>query len=665
MGAFVFMPYIQKRASDFGYVIFCLLLGGSSMLLFIYCLIAIWKSRIEIYSDRIRDIGPFKSTEILIKDVKGFKILPTQYIRTLLIVSNDLKPKKIEIGLLLDNQKDFLDWVNQNFKNLDVAKVQEEMNLILQDNQFGETEAERKSKFENARISSKILNGCGFIVAIWVMFWPSPYMYAILGAIVMPFICLIVIYYYKGLIKLNAQRGSAYFDASGAFILPSLALAMRASNDWHILNWNNFWSPFVEVLLILIFLEFLLVKDFRQNIGTAILITIFCGVYAYGGVITLNGIFDQSTPAVFRTQIAGKRFSSGRHTTYYFKLLPWGPKNITEDVNVGRNVYNKYAVGNTVYIYLKKGRVGINWFYIKEIVPVRKQINDILRMDKINMRLYVDDIFILADRYIADNRLVDADRLLQVALEVDNGRLDYQLKHAKILLALGHQDEAVEKARIVSEYTKDSQLKLDSQLFIQKLGVTDNSVAMTTPECDEMTIVLVPMGNVNMQLLNDMIPNLEKIMGIKFIISSQAINETGLPSGNQLDADKLIQILSQNFRVSDKANFTGYLGVTEHDLNTLDTNFVFGEAGNGYGVFSYSRYIPQFNWIFNNNRLLVERTVKQAVSSSFLLLNIPRGTEPMSIRSYAHNLAEHDAKPLTVDNWSMGKLDELKNRYCH
>lgn len=303
--------------------------------------------------------------------------------------------------------------------------------------------------------------------------------------------------------------------------------------------------------------------------------------------------------------------------------------------------------------------------HLKGITSLEQRVDEILKMDKVNMRLYIDDVFTLADQYIAEKRLVDADRLLHVALEVDNWRLNYQLKHAQILLALGRRNEAIEKAKRIFTFAENPILIQGAQMLLEKAGEPIKAVPVTIPACTGMTIVLVPMGNVNMQLLKEVIPKLEKIMGIKFVISSQVINEGSLPSGDQLDAEKLVYILAQNFKTSNYPNFTGFLGVTEHDLNTSYTRFVFGTAGNGYGVFSYNRYTAKFNQTKENRVLLVERTVKQAVSSAFLLLDIPRGTNPMSIRSYAHNLFEHDSKPMVVDDWSMGKLDELKSKYCH
>jgi predicted Zn-dependent protease len=59
---------------------------------------------------------------------------------------------------------------------------------------------------------------------------------------------------------------------------------------------------------------------------------------------------------------------------------------------------------------------------------------------------------------------------------------------------------------------------------------------------------------------------------------------------------------------------------------------------------SYHRYTAAFNKEPPNRPKLLERTVKQAISSTFFILDIPRCTSPACARAYPHNLVEHDQK---------------------
>jgi predicted Zn-dependent protease len=59
---------------------------------------------------------------------------------------------------------------------------------------------------------------------------------------------------------------------------------------------------------------------------------------------------------------------------------------------------------------------------------------------------------------------------------------------------------------------------------------------------------------------------------------------------------------------------------------------------------SYHRYTAAFNQEPPNRPRLLERTVKQGISSTFHILDIPRCTPPTCVRAYPHTLVEHDQK---------------------
>jgi len=65
---------------------------------------------------------------------------------------------------------------------------------------------------------------------------------------------------------------------------------------------------------------------------------------------------------------------------------------------------------------------------------------------------------------------------------------------------------------------------------------------------------------------------------------------------------------------------------------------------------SYHRYTAAFNEAPPNRPRLLERTIKQAISTTFYILDIPRCTSPACARAYPHSLVEHDQKPIDLCN---------------
>jgi len=137
--------------------------------------------------------------------------------------------------------------------------------------------------------------------------------------------------------------------------------------------------------------------------------------------------------------------------------------------------------------------------------------------------------------------------------------------------------------------------------------------------------------------------------------SQQQIDEfhatlEALQRKGQHDAQRLLSKLKQDYPLKPTGPVKGYLAITEADIFTRDYNFLYGWGGRGHGVMSYHRYTATFNDAPPNRPKLLERTIKQAISTTFYILDIPRCTSPACARAYPHSLVEHDQKPIDLCN---------------
>jgi predicted Zn-dependent protease len=89
-----------------------------------------------------------------------------------------------------------------------------------------------------------------------------------------------------------------------------------------------------------------------------------------------------------------------------------------------------------------------------------------------------------------------------------------------------------------------------------------------------------------------------------------------------------------------------FLGVANLDAFADKSNFIFGIAENNsqHGVITYRRFSADFNRETPNRKKLVERALKQSLSSLGFMLGIERCSSPVCARAYPHTLSEHDAK---------------------
>lgn len=227
-GWFMVMPFLEGRADSAGLVVFCFLFGGGFVILFVYALLSVVRGRIEVYPDRIRDVGLFRTNQLRIDNIRGFRVVPTQYVPTLELLPKDPGARKIKTALIVAHRDDLIKRLERAFVNLEDADRREEMATILGDSRLGETETQRQARLHRARAWSRGLNGLALAAMLWALFRPRPYPYLIWALVALPLLTLAVVHRFGGVMVLNGKRNSTFPDVTGAFLMPCLGLTLRA-----------------------------------------------------------------------------------------------------------------------------------------------------------------------------------------------------------------------------------------------------------------------------------------------------------------------------------------------------------------------------------------------------------------------------------------------------
>ncbi|MFT3705302.1 MAG: hypothetical protein QM802_23240 [Agriterribacter sp.] len=299
-------------------------------------LIDLIKSKFVIGQDSLILTGAFQTRELLFSEIKGYRI-NEKYI---FIEPEDRDQKKIKINTYFERTEEIKEWLAERYKDLDVEQGNQETEQILSNNEFGLTIEEREHRLTKAKKVSRILNVGGAVIGAWTLFFPTPYEYAILGSAIVPIICLIIIKIFRGLIRIDERKGSAYPSVFLAIFVPAMATVLRAILDYEIFNYSNAWIP--SLLIAIIYMVILAVKNSEFNIRekksywllAAVFVFIFG--YGYGTVVNLNCIYDHSNAEIYKAKILNKTISSGKTTTYYLQLTPWGPQKEIEKVSVSK-----------------------------------------------------------------------------------------------------------------------------------------------------------------------------------------------------------------------------------------------------------------------------------------------------------------------------------------
>lgn len=319
-----------------------------------------------IDNDKIFAVSTFTNRQLLLGEIKGYRITD----KYIFIESKNQQKKKIKVSTYFGKVYEIEEWLSENYADLDIVQANQEKEEILSNEEFGWTTDQREYRLIKAQKAAKTLNWSGGIIGTWTLFLANPYEYAIIASIAFPIICLIVLKYFNGIIRIDERKDTAYPTIFWAIFTACMGLWLRGLLDYSILDYSKIWTPSILIALTYIALFTIGNREFKFNKAkdylTIIGFSIFMFGYGYGAVVTLNCMYDKSEPKTFNATILDKRISSGKSTTYYLELTPWGQQKEIDEVSVSKDLYNNLNKNDKVNIYYMQGKFDIPWFEVTE-----------------------------------------------------------------------------------------------------------------------------------------------------------------------------------------------------------------------------------------------------------------------------------------------------------
>ncbi len=362
------MPFIPSMKEDISPSAYWFLAPTALIMiaLMVVGIIDTIKSKFVIDEHQIFMVSTFSNRQLMLDEIMGYRITDNY----ILIESNNKLKKTIKVSTYFEKKEEIIIWLSRHFPDLDMANANQEKKEILNNEEFGWNIEQREEQLNKAKKITTYLNWIGLIIGAWVIFFANLYEYAITASMIFPIICLFTIKYFKGLIRVDEKKDSAYPSVFLAILAPSLGLCLRAILDYNIFDYSNVWKP--TVLIGSIYLAVLTInnKEFKPNQAkdyfSVLSVSLFIFAYAYGAVIALNCVYDTSVPEKYNAKIISKRIDSGKSTTYYLELTPWGYQKSNKEVTVTEELYNRLNKKNKVNIYYMKGLLQIPWFEVSE-----------------------------------------------------------------------------------------------------------------------------------------------------------------------------------------------------------------------------------------------------------------------------------------------------------
>lgn len=290
-------------------------------------------------------------------EIKGYRI--TQ--NSIVLETNNPEKGKLLINGVYDSYTELKSWILVNYKDLDKQDKRIELREIKE---FTTEEL----NLRNAKKTAKRVNIIGGIIGASILFLAKyNYQIPIYASIIFFPICILVLKYYKGLIKIDVNKNSAYPSIAIALIVTSFGLLIRATSDFDLLNFDSL--PLIVLIVSMFLITLYLFKEklniifHSKNLLFFGLFVIMCLAYSYGAIVALNCMNDKKTET-YTSRILDKRSSGGKTTTYYLTLDKWEKNSKVDETTVNEDFYNDSSKNDIVTITYGSGVFGFSWYYI-------------------------------------------------------------------------------------------------------------------------------------------------------------------------------------------------------------------------------------------------------------------------------------------------------------
>ena len=328
-----------------------------------FLIASVLRSQVTLRADAIVVQGLFSSRTLSRNSIAGRRVLPTQYIQTLVLVPRSEHEKKLKLALALRTDSAFVAWF-AGIPDLDAEELAKSEAEISADPDLGFHSEDRKEHLRTAKHAAKVLTAIAWIASLWGCFFPRPYNLAILILMALPLIAIVLQVRSRGIYQMEGRRNDARPSLAVVFLLPGLILDLRVIQDLHLLRWAPLFSLAFLVALAFSWLLFQSDADMRRRPWSLLLILLFSSAYCGGALCEGNALLDHSAAQIFSAAVTGKHISSGKSTTYYLNLNPWGPQAAPSEVSVPGDLYRSIAPGDNVCVSLYPGALHAPWYAI-------------------------------------------------------------------------------------------------------------------------------------------------------------------------------------------------------------------------------------------------------------------------------------------------------------
>jgi hypothetical protein len=337
-----------------------ILLAGVVLVLQVYRL----NLTIDDYSLTTKNV--FSSRTIQLSKIDGYRRGPRNQLY--LVLKSD--GKRLSLSQGLGKRQELIQWLAENYSDIDVRENKKELEVLLGNERFGGTKEDRQARLDGARKLETTSTVVGFGLFFWSLFASQPYELTMIVLFVMPWIAVAVTWYFKGLMKLYKRKSSPYPSVVPLMFFTILSAWVAVLRDYNLYRfekdvWLFLIGGTILGTVICVGVCWQAIVTSAKKVLTYSCIVVMAGLYSYSLLVFSNCYYDRSEPDVYPVTVTGMRISSGRSTSYYLTLSAWGPYREGKEISVPRSFYEGVKEQDRVNVVSKKGKWKMGWFWVE------------------------------------------------------------------------------------------------------------------------------------------------------------------------------------------------------------------------------------------------------------------------------------------------------------
>ncbi len=210
-------------------VILIMIVILGNCLIFIPRFVEAFWTTVTIGGGKVARTVLWKHRQIDASDILGFEV--NHDTNAIHLVGNGPDANIIILSVHLEDFLEISNWVKSEFRNLSAEQYESEFTDIFGSDRYGTDDRSRKQKFQIALLRARSINVAAIVVSLWTIMVPEPYDAAIIATALLPPIAVWALLVSRGLILLDSHSWRVPPTIAQAFLLPALALFLRAYTD--------------------------------------------------------------------------------------------------------------------------------------------------------------------------------------------------------------------------------------------------------------------------------------------------------------------------------------------------------------------------------------------------------------------------------------------------